>query len=91
MHGGELVTHPDHDFAASVRSAGSGYTTGLSIFSAYLPAAVADATLPAAVADATAGAAGQRPAFEVEVAAARYPATRHTAPLYDPSGSRIRA
>ena len=44
MYGGELLTHPDHGFAASVRSAGYGYTTGRTIFSAYLPAAVADAT-----------------------------------------------
>ncbi len=79
---GELVTHPDHDFTASVRSAGFGYTIGRSIFSAYLPAAVADAT---------AQTADQRPAFEIEVAATRYPATRHAVPRYDPPGSRIRA
>ena len=82
MHGGELLTHPEHGFAASVRSAGFGYTTGRSIFSAYLPAAVADATAPEA---------GRPPAFQIEVAADRYPATRHTVPLYDPSGTRLRA
>jgi glycine cleavage system aminomethyltransferase T len=76
-----LAGYPEHGFAASVRSAGYGYTTERSIFSAYLPAAVADAT---------AQAAGQ-PGFVVEVAADRYPATRLTAPLYDPAGSRIRA
>ena len=54
MHGGELLTHIDHDCAASVRSAGFGYTVGRTIFSAYLPADVAEATVPvAAVSGAT--------------------------------------
>src|SRR6266704_3259490 len=44
MHGGELLTHPDHGFAASVRSAGFGYTAGRTIFSAYLPTPVAAVT-----------------------------------------------
>jgi glycine cleavage system aminomethyltransferase T len=53
MHGGELLTHLDHDCAASVRSAGFGYTVGRTIFSAYLPADIADATVAeAAVAEA---------------------------------------
>jgi len=78
MHGGEMLTHPDHVLAASVRSAGSGFTVGRTIFSAYLPRAVAAVT-----------AGGTR--FMVEVAAARYPAARHNAPLYDPTGSRVRS
>ena len=89
MYGGELLTHPDYAFTASVRSAGFGYTIGRTIFSAYLPAAAADATAPAA--DATAPATGQAPTFEIEVAAEHYPATRQIGPPYDPSGSRIRA
>ena len=78
MHGGELLTHPDHAFAASVRSAGPGFTVGRTIFSAYLPFAVADATADGA-------------GFVVEVAAERHAATRHLAPLYDPTGARIRS
>jgi len=78
MHGGELLTHPDHAFAASVRSAGCGFTVGRTIFSAYLPFGVADATADGA-------------GFVVEVAAERHPATRHNAPLYDPTGARIRS
>jgi len=78
MHGGEMLTHRDHSFAASVRSAGPGFTVGRTIFSAYLPAAVAAVTADGA-------------GFVVEVAAERYPATRHDAPLYDPAGSRVRS
>lgn len=90
MHGGELVCHPDHDVAASVRSAGFGYTIGRTIFSAYLPASVAEATAPAPGTSATVAGAGPA-AFVVEVAGDRYPATRHAAPLYDPTGSRVRS
>ncbi len=89
MHGGELLTHAAFDCAASVRSAGFGYTVARTIFSAYLPAAMADATVPAA-AEAS---RGDSPAqsFVVEVAGERFAAVRHVAPLYDPSGARIRA
>jgi sarcosine dehydrogenase len=76
MHGGELLTHADHDFAASVRSAGYGYTVGRTIFSAYVPGSIA-------------GAADDR--FIVEVAGDRFPASRHVAPLYDPAGTRLRS
>lgn len=48
MHGGELLTHADHALAASVRSAGYGYTVGRTIFSAYVPTAIADVTKAAA-------------------------------------------
>jgi glycine cleavage system aminomethyltransferase T/glycine/D-amino acid oxidase-like deaminating enzyme len=44
MHSGELLAHPASDLAVSVRSAGYGYTVGANIFSAYLPAALADST-----------------------------------------------
>ena len=44
MHGGELLAHPGRQLAVSVRSAGYGYTVGRTIFSAYLPAALADQT-----------------------------------------------
>ena len=44
MHGGELLTHPARELAASVRSAGYGYTVGRTIFSAYLPARLASET-----------------------------------------------
>jgi sarcosine dehydrogenase len=108
MHGGEMLTHLDHPCAASVRSAGFGYTVGRTIFSAYLPSAVADATAPgpsaapsavqradaASVADGASGdGAVDSPAhrFVVEVADDRFAAVRHGAPLYDPSGARIRA
>jgi len=74
MHGGELLTRPTQDLAVSLRSAGYGYTVRRTIFSAYLPAALADDT-----------------EFIVEVAGDSYPAIRLGAPLYDPSGSRIRA
>ncbi len=91
MHGGELLTHRDPGCAcacaASVRSAGFGYTVGRTIFSAYLPAGAADATNPAS---APAGAGWQASRFVVEVAGERYPAVRHGAPLYDPAGTRIR-
>ena len=126
MHGGELLTHVDHKCAASVRSAGFGYAVGRTIFSAYLPADIADATLPEArVPELAAGgpelaaggpelaagcaelAAGGPelgaggPArsgstgssarrFVVEVAGERFAAVRHSAPLYDPSGARVR-
>jgi sarcosine dehydrogenase len=94
MHGGELVAHLDHDCAVSVRSAGYGYTVGRTIFSAYLPAAIADATLPASADGPPCTADGtQSPArrFVVEVAGERFAAVRHSAPLYDPSGTRVRA
>ena len=80
MHGGELLTHAGHDVAASVRSAGPGFTVGRTIFSAHLPSGVAELTH---------GEAASR--FTVEVAGGRYPAARHLAPLYDPAGTRIRA
>jgi glycine cleavage system aminomethyltransferase T len=82
LHGGELLAHRSRELAASVRSAGYGYTVGRNIFSAYLPAALAR-DLPTA-----------RPGadeFVLEVAGDRYPATRHDRPLYDPAGARIRA
>jgi 4-methylaminobutanoate oxidase (formaldehyde-forming) len=41
MHGGELLAHPGSGVQASVRSAGFGFTVRRTIFSAYLPAAVA--------------------------------------------------
>jgi len=41
MHGGEMVVHEPSGTSASVRSAGYGHTVGRSIFSAFLPAAVA--------------------------------------------------
>ena len=41
MHGGELLAHPASGLAASVRSAGYGYTVGRTIFSAYLPVRLA--------------------------------------------------
>jgi 4-methylaminobutanoate oxidase (formaldehyde-forming) len=98
MHGGELLTHRDPGCActASVRSAGFGYTVGRTIFSAYLPADVADATAPAPAggdgpANAASDAAGSASRFVVEVASERFPAVRDSAPLYDPAGTRIRA
>ena len=94
MHGGELLAHADHDVAANVRSAGFGYTVGRTIFSAYLPSAVAAATRPEPAADggssAGDGANSPQRRFVVEVAGERFPAVRHLRPLYDPSGSRIR-
>ncbi len=44
MHGGELLTHASADLATTVRSAGYGHTAGRTIFSAYLPAALAGET-----------------------------------------------
>ena len=44
MHGGELLAHPRQELAVSVRSAGYGYTVRRTIFSAYLPAALAGET-----------------------------------------------
>ena len=41
MHGGELLAHPGSGIQASVRSAGFGFTVRRTIFSAYLPAAIA--------------------------------------------------
>jgi 4-methylaminobutanoate oxidase (formaldehyde-forming) len=41
MHGGELLAHPDSGTQVSVRSAGFGFTVQRTIFSAYLPAAIA--------------------------------------------------
>jgi glycine cleavage system aminomethyltransferase T/glycine/D-amino acid oxidase-like deaminating enzyme len=41
MHGGELLAHPGSGSQASVRSAGFGFTVKRTIFSAYLPAAIA--------------------------------------------------
>jgi sarcosine dehydrogenase len=90
MHGGEMLTHLDHACAASVRSAGFGFTVGRTIFSAYLPTAVASATVPEAVGGADSPDVPAR-RFVVEVAGERFAAIRHTAPLYDPSGGRIRA
>jgi len=84
MHGGELVAHRGTEPAAAVRSAGYGHTVGRTIFNAYLPAELAADT--AGTADNTAADSG----FEVEVAGERVPATRHTAPLYDPRGANIR-
>jgi 4-methylaminobutanoate oxidase (formaldehyde-forming) len=93
MHGGELVTHLDHDCTVSVRSAGFGYTVGRNIFSAYLPAAIADAAAPAdgTPPDQADGADSPAHRFVVEVADERSAAIRHSAPLYDPAGTRIRA
>ena len=79
MHGAELLRHPGAALRATVRSAGFGYTAGRTIFSACLPAAAAGP-----VPD------GGEAGFEVEVAGERYPALRHTAPLYDPAGTRVR-
>ena len=41
MHGGELLAHPASGTQVSVRSAGYGFTVKRTIFSAYLPAAIA--------------------------------------------------
>src|SRR3984957_16449601 len=41
MHGGELLAHPGSGAQVSVRSAGFGFTVKRTIFSAYLPAAIA--------------------------------------------------
>jgi 4-methylaminobutanoate oxidase (formaldehyde-forming) len=41
MHGGELLAHPGSGTQVSVRSAGFGFTVRRTIFSAYLPAAIA--------------------------------------------------
>jgi 4-methylaminobutanoate oxidase (formaldehyde-forming) len=42
MHGGELLAHPGSGTQVSVRSAGFGFTVQRTIFSAYLPAAIAN-------------------------------------------------
>ena len=100
MHGGELLTHPDHELrGAACAAPGYGYTVGRTIFSAYLPAEVASATAPGVAdgADAPGSPGAARPSgppagrFVVEVAGERFAAVRHAAPLYDPSGARIRA
>ncbi len=44
MHGGELLAHPASGTQVSVRSAGYGFTVKRTIFSAYLPAAIATET-----------------------------------------------
>ena len=44
MHGGELLTDPAGELAVGVRSAGYGFTVRRTIFSAYLPAELADET-----------------------------------------------
>ena len=44
MHGGELLAHPGSGTQVSVRSAGFGFTVQRTIFSAYLPAAIAKET-----------------------------------------------
>ena len=44
MHGGELLAHPGSGTQVSVRSAGFGFTVRRTIFSAYLPAAIAKET-----------------------------------------------
>jgi 4-methylaminobutanoate oxidase (formaldehyde-forming) len=44
MHGGELLTHERQTLASTVRSAGLGHTVGRTIFSAYLPIALATET-----------------------------------------------
>ena len=44
MHGGELLAHPASGTQVPVRSAGFGFTVGRTIFSAYLPAAIAKET-----------------------------------------------
>jgi 4-methylaminobutanoate oxidase (formaldehyde-forming) len=80
MHGAELLARPATGLRATVRSAGSGYTAGRTIFSACLPASMAGPVPP-----------GGEDGFEVEVAGERYPALRHTAPLYDPAGTRVRS
>jgi 4-methylaminobutanoate oxidase (formaldehyde-forming) len=41
MHGGELLAHPGSGTQVSVRSAGFGFTVQRTIFSAYLPSAIA--------------------------------------------------
>ncbi len=41
MHGGELLAHPPSGLQTGVASAGFGFTVGRTIFSAYLPAAIA--------------------------------------------------
>ncbi|MGH3265087.1 MAG: GcvT family protein, partial [Trebonia sp.] len=41
MHGGELLAHPGSGTQVPVRSAGFGFTVQRTIFSAYLPAAIA--------------------------------------------------
>ncbi|HEU5416941.1 MAG TPA: FAD-dependent oxidoreductase, partial [Streptosporangiaceae bacterium] len=79
MHGAEMLVYPGSGLRATVRSAGFGYTTGRTIFSACLPAAAAGP-----VPD------GGETGFEVEVAGERFPAVRHGAPLYDPAGARVR-
>lgn len=83
MHGGEMLVHAASPTGAEtrvgVRSAGYGYTIGATTFSAMLPAGVVG------------GACEVGGAFEVEVMNRRYPATRLTAPLYDPGGKRVRS
>jgi 4-methylaminobutanoate oxidase (formaldehyde-forming) len=44
MHGGELLAHPASGTQVPVRSAGFGFTVQRTIFSAYLPAAIATET-----------------------------------------------
>jgi 4-methylaminobutanoate oxidase (formaldehyde-forming) len=44
MHGGELLAHPASGTQVPVRSAGFGFTVKRTIFSAYLPAAIAAET-----------------------------------------------
>ena len=44
MHGGELLAHPGSGTQVPVRSAGFGFTVQRTIFSAYLPAAIAKET-----------------------------------------------
>jgi glycine cleavage system aminomethyltransferase T/glycine/D-amino acid oxidase-like deaminating enzyme len=44
MHGGELLAHPGSGTQASVRSAGFCFTVKRTVFSAYLPAAIAKET-----------------------------------------------
>jgi glycine cleavage system aminomethyltransferase T/glycine/D-amino acid oxidase-like deaminating enzyme len=44
MHGGELLAHPASGTQVPVRSAGFGFTVKRTIFSAYLPAAIAKET-----------------------------------------------
>jgi glycine cleavage system aminomethyltransferase T len=44
MHGGELLAHSGSGTQVSVRSAGFGFTVRRTIFSAYLPAAIAKET-----------------------------------------------
>jgi glycine cleavage system aminomethyltransferase T len=73
VSGGELLTHASAPLASTVRSAGFGHTAQRTIFSAYVPADLADES-----------------DFVVDVATEKFPATRLEAPLYDPTGSRIR-